>query len=104
MEINLLKKNNLLNIDFYNLSKNFDNFSKKKKYIILSKYPELFQFINKKYRNDTNLVFCVVKKNGYLLQFADLKLRDNYKIVKEAVKNFGFSIQFASERLRDNKT
>ena len=61
--------------------KKFDNFTKKK-ILTLNKYPELFQFINKKYRSDPNLVLYVVKNNGFLLQFADLKLRDNYKIVK----------------------
>lgn len=61
------------------------------------------RLVSERLRDDPKIVMAAVKNNGRTLEYASERLRDDPEIVMAAVKNKGYVLEYASERLRDNK-
>ncbi len=59
--------------------------------------------IPEEFRDDEEIVFTIVSKDGSALASADEELKDDEKIVLAAVRNNGYALKFGSEKMRDNR-
>jgi hypothetical protein len=71
--------------------------------IAINNDVSIFKTLSEELRDDYDISYTAISKNGNNLQFASERLRNNKSIVLAAVANHGDAIEFASEELKNDK-
>lgn len=78
------------------------NDNKKVVLSLIQENPNNFIYASDKLKNDPDVVWLAVKKNGLLLEHASLEMQNNQLIAKTAVSQNGLALQYVGDNIKNN--